>query len=234
MGQKVNPVGMRIGISRDWNSKWYASNKDFSSLLNEDVQIRKYLNGKLKEALLSHIEIERANKESVKVLVFTARPGLVLGQDGENVKKITKELTKIAGGKSVKIAVVEVKNPALDANIVAQEMAKQLEDRASFRNVQKKTIQKVMKGGAVGVKTMISGRLAGADIARSEGYKEGVVSLHTLRMDVDYAMAEADTQYGKLGCKVWISRGEAKKNKPAEKDDFSAKKANKPVEKKGE
>ena len=234
MGQKVNPVGMRIGISRDWNSKWYASNKDFSSLLNEDVQIRKYLNGKLKEALLSHIEIERANKESVKVLVFTARPGLVLGQDGENVKKITKELTKIAGGKSVKIAVVEVKNPALDANIVAQEMAKQLEDRASFRNVQKKTIQKVMKGGAVGVKTMISGRLAGADIARGEGYKEGVVSLHTLRMDVDYAMAEADTQYGKLGCKVWISRGEAKKNKPAEKADFSAKKANKPVEKKGE
>ena len=234
MGQKVNPVGMRIGISRDWNSKWYASNKDFSSLLNEDVQIRKYLNGKLKEALLSHIEIERANKESVKVLVFTARPGLVLGQDGENVKKITKELTKIAGGKSVKIAVVEVKNPALDANIVAQEMAKQLEDRASFRNVQKKTIQKVMKGGAVGVKTMISGRLAGADIARSEGYKEGVVSLHTLRMDVDYAMAAADTQYGKLGCKVWISRGEAKKNKPAEKADFSAKKANKPVEKKGE
>lgn len=234
MGQKVNPVGMRIGISRGWNSKWYASNKDFSSLLNEDVQIRKYLNGKLKEALLSHIEIERANKESVKVLVFTARPGLVLGQDGENVKKITKELTKIAGGKSVKIAVVEVKNPALDANIVAQEMAKQLEDRASFRNVQKKTIQKVMKGGAVGVKTMISGRLAGADIARSEGYKEGVVSLHTLRMDVDYAMAEADTQYGKLGCKVWISRGEAKKNKPAEKADFSAKKANKPVEKKGE
>lgn len=234
MGQKVNPVGMRIGISRDWNSKWYASNKDFSSLLNEDVQIRKYLNGKLKEALLSHIEIERANKESVKVLVFTARPGLVLGQDGENIKKITKELTKIAGGKSVKIAVVEVKNPALDANIVAQEMAKQLEDRASFRNVQKKTIQKVMKGGAVGVKTMISGRLAGADIARSEGYKEGVVSLHTLRMDVDYAMAEADTQYGKLGCKVWISRGEAKKNKPAEKADFSAKKANKPVEKKGE
>ena len=234
MGQKVNPVGMRIGISRDWNSKWYASNKDFSSLLNEDVQIRKYLNGKLKEALLSHIEIERANKESVKVLVFTARPGLVLGQDGENVKKITKELTKIAGGKSVKIAVVEVKNPALDANIVAQEMAKQLEDRASFRNVQKKTIQKVMKGGAVGIKTMISGRLAGADIARSEGYKEGVVSLHTLRMDVDYAMAEADTQYGKLGCKVWISRGEAKKNKPAEKADFSAKKANKPVEKKGE
>ena len=234
MGQKVNPVGMRIGISRDWNSKWYASNKDFSSLLNEDVQIRKYLNGKLKEALLSHIEIERANKESVKVLVFTARPGLVLGQDGENVKKITKELTKIAGGKSVKIAVVEVKNPALDANIVAQEMAKQLEDRASFRNVQKKTIQKVMKGGAVGVKKMISGRLAGADIARSEGYKEGVVSLHTLRMDVDYAMAEADTQYGKLGCKVWISRGEAKKNKPAEKADFSAKKANKPVEKKGE
>ena len=212
MGQKVNPIGLRVGISRDWNSRWYANNKDFASLLNEDVKIRKYLTTKLKDALLSHVEIERV-KDVVTVSVFTARPGSVLGQDNTNIKEITKKLTKLANGKNVKVSVVEVKNPSLDANIVAQDMAKQLEERASFRNVQKKAIQRVMKAGAVGVKTAVSGRLAGADIARTEGYKEGVVSLHTLRMDVDYALAEADTTYGKLGCKVWISRGLAKKTK---------------------
>ena len=212
MGQKVNPIGLRVGVSRDWNSRWYANKKDFASLLNEDVKIRKYLTTKLKDALLSHVEIERV-KEVVTVSVFTARPGQVLGQDNTNIKEITKKLTKITNGKNVKVSVVEVKNPSLDANIVAQDMAKQLEERASFRNVQKKAIQRVMKAGAVGVKTAVSGRLAGADIARTEGYKEGVVSLHTLRMDVDYALAEADTTYGKLGCKVWISRGLAKKAK---------------------
>ena len=212
MGQKVNPIGLRVGISRDWNSRWYANNKDFASLLNEDVKIRKYLTAKLKDALLSHVEIERV-KDVVTVSVFTARPGSVLGQDNANIKEITKQITKIANGKNVKVSVVEVKNPSLDANIVAQDMAKQLEERASFRNVQKKAIQRVMKAGAVGVKTAVSGRLAGADIARTEGYKEGVVSLHTLRMDVDYALAEADTTYGKLGCKVWISRGLANKAK---------------------
>ena len=212
MGQKVNPIGLRVGISRDWNSKWYANNKDFASLLNEDVKIRKYLTAKLKDALLSHVEIERV-KDVVTVSIFTARPGSVLGQDNANIKEITKKLTKLANGKNVKVSVVEVKNPSLDANIVAQDMAKQLEERASFRNVQKKAIQRVMKAGAVGVKTAVSGRLAGADIARTEGYKEGVVSLHTLRMDVDYALAEADTTYGKLGCKVWISRGLANKAK---------------------
>ena len=205
MGQKVNPVGLRVGITRDWNSRWYANKKDFASLLNEDVKIRKYLTAKLKDALLSHVEIERV-KEVVTVSIFTARPGTVLGQDGANIKEITKKLTKLTNGKNVKVSVVEVKNPSLDANIVAQDMAKQLEERASFRNVQKKAIQRVMKAGAVGVKTAVSGRLAGADIARTEGYKEGVVSLHTLRMDVDYALAEADTTYGKLGCKVLFSR----------------------------
>ena len=217
MGQKVNPVGLRVGISRNWNSRWYANKKDFASLLNEDVKIRKYLTAKLKESLLSHVEIERV-KDVVTVSVFTARPGNVLGQDNANIKEITKQLTKITNGKNVKVSVVEVKNPSLDANIVAQEMAKQLEERASFRNVQKKAIQRVMKAGAVGVKTAVSGRLAGADIARTEGYKEGVVSLHTLRMDVDYALAEADTTYGKLGCKVWISRGLAKRAKKVEAD----------------
>ncbi|MBE6132536.1 MAG: 30S ribosomal protein S3 [Erysipelotrichaceae bacterium] len=212
MGQKVNPIGLRVGVSRNWNSRWYANKKDFASLLNEDVKIRKYLTAKLKDALLSHVEIERV-KDVVTVSVFTARPGSVLGQDNANIKEITKQITKIANGKNVKVSVVEVKNPSLDANIVAQDMAKQLEERASFRNVQKKAIQRVMKAGAVGVKTAVSGRLAGADIARTEGYKEGVVSLHTLRMDVDYALAEADTTYGKLGCKVWISRGLANKAK---------------------
>ena len=212
MGQKVNPIGLRVGVSRNWNSRWYANKKDFASLLNEDVKIRKYLTAKLKDALLSHVEIDRV-KDVVTVSVFTARPGSVLGQDNANIKEITKQITKIANGKNVKVSVVEVKNPSLDANIVAQDMAKQLEERASFRNVQKKAIQRVMKAGAVGVKTAVSGRLAGADIARTEGYKEGVVSLHTLRMDVDYALAEADTTYGKLGCKVWISRGLANKAK---------------------
>ena len=216
MGQKVNPVGMRIGISKNWNSRWYADKKEYASLLNEDIKIRKYLTAKLKESLLSHVEIERV-KDTVTVSIFTARPGSVLGQDNANIKEITKKVTKIANNKKVKISVVEVKNPSLDANIVAQEMAKQLEERASFRNVQKKAIQRVMKAGAVGCKTAVSG---GADIARSEGYKEGVVSLHTLRMDVDYALAEAKTTYGKLGCKVWISRGLAK---PAKKNDSDKK-----------
>lgn len=219
MGQKVNPVGMRIGISKNWNSRWYADKKEYASLLNEDIKIRKYLTTKLKESLLSHVEIERV-KDTVTVSIFTARPGSVLGQDNANIKEITKKVTKIANNKKVKISVVEVKNPSLDANIVAQEMAKQLEERASFRNVQKKAIQRVMKAGAVGCKTAVSGRLGGADIARSEGYKEGVVSLHTLRMDVDYALAEAKTTYGKLGCKVWISRGLAK---PAKKNDSDKK-----------
>lgn len=216
MGQKVSPVGLRIGVSKDWNSRWYADKKEFASLLNEDNKIRAYLLKELKEALVSHVEIERVKGKDVVVSIFTARPGAVLGQDNEEIKKLTKQVTKLANKKSVKINVVEVKNPELDANIVAQRMAKQLEERASFRNVQKKAIQGSMKAGAVGVKTAISGRLAGADIARTEGYKEGVVSLHTLRMDVDYALAEAHTTYGRLGCKVWISKGLIKRTKKVE------------------
>ncbi len=219
MGQKVNPVGMRIGISRDWNTHWYAEKKDYATFLAEDIKIRKFLDKRLKDCLVSHIEIDRIRGGLITVSIFTARPGVILGQDAANIKDITKKLQKLLGikvkaekrEKDIKISVVEVKNPALDASIVAQEMAKQLEDRASFRNVQKSTLRKVMKAGAVGVKTMVSGRLAGADIARSEGYIEGVVSLHTLRMDVDYACAEALTTYGKLGCKVWICRGLANK-----------------------
>ena len=217
MGQKVNPVGMRIGISRDWNSRWYAGKKDFANFLNEDYKIRTYLSKELKDALLSHVEIERS-KDVCTVSIFTARPGVVLGQEGARIKELQKKVNKLAS-REVKLSVVEIKNPSLDANIVAQEMAAQLEARASFRNVQKKAIQRVMKAGAMGIKTSISGRLAGADIARAEGYKEGVVSLHTLRMDVDYALAEASTTYGKLGCKVWICRGVAKNFKKAEKTE---------------
>ena len=217
MGQKVNPVGMRIGISRDWNSRWYAGKKDFANFLNEDYKIRTYLSKELKDALLSHVEIERS-KDVCTVSIFTARPGVVLGQEGARIKELQKKVNKLAS-REVKLSVVEIKNPSLDANIVAQEMAAQLEARASFRNVQKKAIQRVMKAGAMGIKTSISGRLAGADIARAEGYKEGVVSLHTLRMDVDYALAEASTTYGKLGCKVWICRGVAKNFKKVEKTE---------------
>lgn len=218
MGQKVNPVGLRIGISHDWNSRWYASNKDFSTFLAEDIKIRKFISEKLKDCLLSHIEIERI-KGRINVSIFTAAPGMVLGQEAKNIKDLRKKVSKLVSGKDVNLSVVEVKNPNLDANIVAYKMAKDLEARASFRSVQKKAIREVLKAGAVGCKTMVSGRLGGADIARSEGYKEGVVSLHTLRQDVDYATSEAMTTYGILGCKIWISKGKVdlkKKNNPEE------------------
>ena len=219
MGQKVNPVGLRIGISRDWNSRWYANNKDFATFLDEDIKIRKFLEKKLKACLVSHIEIKRI-KGKIKVSIFTAAPGMVLGQEAKNIKELKKEVSKLIKGKEVNLSVVEVKAPNLDATIVAQKMAKNLEERASFRTAQKMAIRDVLKAGAVGCKTMVSGRLGGADIARSEGYKEGVVSLHTLRQDVDYAIAEASTTYGKLGCKVWISRGKVdlkkKNNAPKE------------------
>ena len=211
MGQKVNPVGMRIGVNRDWNSRWYADDKEYPVYLNEDIKIRKYLEKELKEALLSHVEIERTKTDkgnNTVVRVFVARPGVVIGQDGKNILALKEALAKLIKNNNVRVEVVEVKNPDLDATIVAQTIAKQLEERASFRTVQKKAIQRVRKAGAKGCRTMVSGRLGGADIARSEGYKEGVIPLHTLRSDIDYAVTEAATQYGRLGVKVWICRGE--------------------------
>ena len=211
MGQKVNPVGLRIGVNKNWNSRWYAKDNDFHIFLNEDIKVRKYLEKKLKEALLSHVEIERVKTDkgyNVIIAVFVARPGVVLGQDGKTVVELKEELTKLLKGSDIRINVVEVKNPDLDANIVAQEIAKQLEERASFRTAQKKAIQRVRKAGAKGIKTSVSGRLGGADIARAEGYREGVIPLHTLRSDIDYACVHAATQYGRLGVKVWICRGE--------------------------
>ena len=211
MGQKVNPVGMRVGVNRDWNSRWYADDKDFPVFLNEDIKIRKYLEENLKEAMLSHIEIERSKSDkgaSIVVKIFAARIGVIIGQDGKNKAALTEKLAKLVGSSDLRIDAVLVKNPDLDANIVAYSVAKQLEERASFRTVQKKAIQRVRKAGAKGCRTVVSGRLGGADIARSEGYKEGIIPLHTLRSDIDYATAEAATQYGRLGVKVWICRGE--------------------------
>ena len=211
MGQKVNPVGMRVGVNRDWNSRWYANDREYPVYLNEDIKVRNYLDKTLKEAMLSHIEIERTKSDkgtNVIVKIFAARVGVVVGQEGKNVVEIKAALAKLMNAADIKVEVVAVKNPDLDANIVAYSIAKQLEERASFRTVQKKAIQRVRKAGAKGCRTVVSGRLGGADIARSEGYKEGIIPLHTLRSDIDYATAEAATQYGRLGVKVWICRGE--------------------------
>ena len=207
MGQKVNPVGMRVGINREWESRWYAGKKEYSTFLIEDVKIREYVENNLKDALVSATDIERS-KDTVLVMIKVARPGVVIGQDNKRINEISKQISKICAGKKVNVTIVEVKNPDLDATLIAKQMAEQLEARASFRTVQKKAIQRVMKAGAKGIKTEVSGRLGGADIARSEGYSEGIVPLHTLRADIDFAIAEAATTYGRLGVKVWIYRGE--------------------------
>ena len=212
MGHKVNPVGMRIGITKDWNSRWYANDKDYHKFLNEDIKIRKYLQKEVKDASLSHIEIERVKTDkgyNVSILIFVARVALVIGEGGKNVLRLKEEVSKfLPVGTAVRVDVIEVKNPDLDANIVAYSIAQQLEARASFRTAQKKAIQRVRKAGAKGIKTVVGGRLGGADIARAEGYKEGIIPLHTIRSDIDYACAEAMTQYGILGVRVWICRGE--------------------------
>ncbi len=211
MGQKVNPVGMRIGINRDWNSRWYADDKQYNVFLNEDIKIRNYLRKELKDAMLSHVDIERQKTDrgnNVVISVFVARPGAVIGQDGANINRIKTELAKMINNGTLRVDVVEVKQPDLDATLVAQSIAKQLEERVSFRVAQKKAIQRVRKAGAKGCRTLVSGRLGGAEIARSEGYKEGIIPLHTLRSDIDFAVAEALTTYGIIGVKVWICRGE--------------------------
>lgn len=206
MGQKVSPIGMRVGVIRDWESRWYAE-KEYGTLLLEDNKIREFLNKDQKAAYISKVEIERS-KNRVDVIIRAARPGVIIGTNGENAAKIKANLEKMCKGKTVNVKVLEVANPDLDAHLVARKIAEQLEQRASFRTAQKKAIQQTMRSGAKGIKTMVSGRLGGADIARSEGYSEGVVPLHTLRSDIDYAIVEAMTTYGKLGVKVWICRGE--------------------------
>ena len=205
MGQKVSPVGLRIGIIRDWESKWYAD-KDFGKLLIEDVKIREFLKNKLKESSVSRIDIERAANR-VNVTIHTAKPGMVIGKGGAEVEVIRNELTKMTD-KKVHINIAEIKNAELDAILVAESIAQQLERRVSFRRAMKQAIQRTLRAGAKGIKTSVSGRLGGAEIARTEGYSEGTVPLHTLRADIDYGTAEAHTTYGRIGVKVWIYRGE--------------------------
>jgi small subunit ribosomal protein S3 len=205
VGQKVHPIGFRIGIIRDWESKWYAG-KDYGDLLLEDVKIREYLKKKLKDSALSHIEIERASNR-VNVTIHTAKPGMVIGKGGAEVEVIRQHIASFSN-KKVHINISEIKYPDLVAVLVAESIAQQLERRVSFRRAMKQALQRTMRSGAKGIKTAVSGRLGGAEIARSEGYSEGTVPLHTLRADIDYGTAEAHTTYGLIGVKVWIYRGE--------------------------
>ena len=205
MGQKVNPHGLRVGIIKDWNSKWYAD-KDFAANLAEDHKIRVFLKKRLYAAGLSDIEIERAS-DRVRVTIHTAKPGLVIGKGGTEIEKIKADLGK-AIGRKVLIDIKEIKRPDRDAQLVAENIALQLENRISFRRAMKSTMQRTMRAGAKGIKTSVSGRLGGADIARKETYSEGTIPLQTLRADIDYGFAEADTTYGKIGVKAWIYNGE--------------------------
>ena len=206
MGQKVHPNGVRVGVIKDWNSKWYAESKDFSEYLVEDHKIRKYVKNKLFISGISKVEIERTAK-FVKVNVYTAKPGLVIGKGGNLSEELKAELEKMIN-KEVNLNIVEVKNVDTDAQLVAENIAGQLERRISFRRAMKQCMQKAMKAGALGIKTAVSGRLGGADMARTEFYKEGTIPLQTLRADIDYGFYEADTTYGKIGVKVWIYKGE--------------------------
>jgi small subunit ribosomal protein S3 len=209
MGQKVHPVGIRLGISADWNAKWYASTKDFPDLLNADIKVREYLHKKLANANVSRIQIERPTG-SANITIHTARPGVVIGKKGADIEILRNEVAKIIGlhVNSVKVNIEEIRKPELDAKLVAESIAQQLERRVMFRRAMKRAIQNTMRMGAQGIKIKIGGRLNGAEIARSEMYHEGRVPLHTLRADIDYGTHEALTTYGILGIKVWIYKGE--------------------------
>ena len=215
MGQKVNPHGMRVGIIKDWDSKWYADKKNFADNLIEDHKIREFLKKKLYSANVSKIEIERAAEDKVRIIVFTAKPGYVIGKGGAEIEKLKKDVQKITN-KNIFIDIKEIKRPDRDAQLVAESIALSLENRVSFRRALKQAMSRTMKAGALGIEASVGGRLGGADIARREFYSEGTIPLQTLRADIDYGFAEADTTYGKLGVKVWIYKGEvlpAKKNK---------------------
>lgn len=205
MGQKVNPHGLRVGVIKDWDSRWYAD-ADFSDLLVEDYNIRKFLKKKLYSAGVSKIEIERSS-DRVKVIIYTAKPGVVIGKGGSEIENTKKELSKLTD-KKVFVDIKEIKRPDKDAQLVAENIAQQLENRVSFRRALKSSMSRSMKSGALGIKTAVAGRLGGADMARTEYYSEGTIPLQTLRADIDYGFAEADTTYGKLGVKVWIYKGE--------------------------
>lgn len=212
MGQKVNPNGMRLGINKDWEAKWYANKSDYSKYLFNDIKIREFF-GNRKDSGISKIEIERNNKRT-EVIVHTSKPGILIGRGGEEIEKLKKNLKKLVN-EDIQISIVDVKKADINAQLVANNIANQIENRASFRMAQKRAIRNAMKAGAKGIKTLVSGRLNGADMARSEGYSEGTTPLHTLRADIDYATAEANTTYGKIGVKVWIYKGEILPSKKA-------------------
>ena len=219
MGQKVNPHGLRVGVIKDWDSKWYAE-ETFADNLVEDYNIRKFLKEKLYAAGISKIETERAS-DRLKVIIHTAKPGVVIGKGGAEIENLKKQVEKLTSAKKLSIDIKEIKRPDRDAQLVAENIAQQLENRISFRRAMKSCMSRTMKQGVKGIKTACSGRLGGADIARSEGYSEGNIPLHTIRANIDYANKEADTAFGKIGVKVWIYKGEilpAKKNKGGKKD----------------
>ena len=207
MGQKVNPHGMRVGVIKDWDSKWYADKNTFSDALVEDYNIRKFLKKRLYSAGIAKIEIERAANDKVRVVIYTAKPGFVIGKGGAEIEKVRKEVQKLTS-KNVNIDIKEIKRPDRDAQLVAENIAQSLENRVSFRRAMKQEMQRTMKSGVLGIKASVSGRLGGADIARREFYSEGTIPLQTLRADIDYGFAEAATTYGRLGVKVWIYKGE--------------------------
>ena len=206
MGQKVNPHGLRVGVIKDWESKWFAEPENFADALVEDYKIREFLKKKLYHAGVSKIQIERTTGR-VKVIVYTAKPGVVIGKGGSSIEELKKDLQKMTD-KKLLIDVKEVKRPDKDAQLVAENIAQQLENRISFRRAMKSCMQRTMRSGALGIKTSVSGRLGGADMARTEFYSEGTIPLQTLRANIDYGFAEADTTYGKVGVKVWIYKGE--------------------------
>lgn len=206
MGQKVSPNGLRLGINKDWEARWYSNKKDFAKYLDKDIKIRKYLEENVKNAGIAKVEIER-NAKRCEIVIHTSKPGVMIGRGGEEIEKLKKTLSKIAD-ENVQISIVDIKKVDLNAQLVADSIANQISNRASFRMAQKRAIRNAMKSGAKGIKTLVSGRLGGADMARSEGYTEGTIPLHTLRADVDYAQSEADTTFGKIGVKVWIYKGE--------------------------
>lgn len=214
MGQKVNPIGFRLPVNRDWRSKWYASRRELADFLRVDMEIRSHLKKRLKSAAVSKILIERA-WNTVRVTIFTARPGVVIGRKGSEIENMTNEVMKLADGKQVKIDIVEIKNPETDAQLVAENVANQMERRISFRRAMKRAVQTAMDMGAEGIKVRIAGRLGGSEIARAEWYREGTIPLHTLRKPIDYGFAEADTTAGKIGVKCWVCRPpEKEENEP--------------------
>lgn len=225
MGQKVNPIGLRVGVNKDWEANWFANKNEFGTLLNKDDKIRKFLSKKTKDAAVSSVVIERSNKRT-DVKIYTAKPGVIIGNGGKDIEVLRNQLKKLVD-EDIFVSIIEVKNPDLNARLVAEQIAQQIEARAPFRSAQKRAIKNTMKAGAKGIKTSVSGRLGGAEMARTEGYTEGTVPLHTIRADIDYAIAEADTTYGKIGVKVWIYKGEilpTRKPKKGDVENVDAKK----------